>query len=340
MKFRDYYEVLGVKRDAKQDEVTRAFRKLARKYHPDVSKDKGAEDKFKEINEAYEVLGDAEKRKRYDSLGANWQQGDEFRVPPEWGSQAFGGGQFARQGRAGGMRFEFGGPSGASGAAGFGGDFSDFFEAIFGGQGFDPRHFSQTAGADFSPREAQQADIQLSLEDVYRGASRTISLETVEIGSSGGPQRKVRSYDVTIPAGTTDGSLIRLAGQGSRSSTSGKAGDIMLKVAIAPHRRIRVQGFDLVTELAVTPWEAALGAQIAVQGVDKSVKVKVPPGSQSGTRLRLKGLGLRKSGGERGDMFAEIKVMVPARVTGTEKELFEKLAQVSSFNPRTYAGGQ
>lgn len=320
MKFQDYYEILGVKREASAEEIQKAYRGLARKYHPDVNKAKGAEDKFKQLGEAYEVLKDPEKRRRYDALGANWKAGQDFRPPP-----GFDSGQFRS---AGGAGFDMGG-------------FSDFFESLFGGAqggaGFEFAGGGFRAGGtpDFGrmfeesarPRAgvAQEAEISLGLSDVYNGSKTGISLE--------GPQG-TKTLMVQIPAGTTNGSTIRLQGQGAPGVRGAPAGDLLLKVKIAPHPRFKVENFDLATTLPIAPWEAALGAKIDLETLDGGVKINIPAGAQSGQRFRLKGKGLPKTKTERGDLFAELQIAVPRKLSGEEREYFEKLSRVSAFNPR------
>lgn len=322
MKFQDYYETLGVKREASADDIQKAYRKLARRYHPDVNKAKGAEDRFKQIGEAYEVLKDPEKRSRYDALGANWKAGQDFRPPP-----GFDSGQFRS---AGGAGFDMGG-------------FSDFFEALFGGAkgmgGFDfggggfraggthdfGRMFEDGRGARSRAGAAQEAEISLPLHDVYAGAKTGISLQ----GSRG-----VKTLMVKIPPGTSNGSTIRLQGQGEPGIGGAPAGDLLLKVTIAPHPRFKVEGFDLTTAVPVAPWEAALGAKVDFETLAGVVKLTIPAGAQSGQRFRLKGKGLPKTATERGDLYAELQIAVPRKLSGEEREYFEKLSKVSAFNPR------
>ncbi len=314
MKFKDYYEVLGVSRSASPEEIQKAYRKLARKYHPDINKTKEAEDRFKEINEANEVLSDPEKRKKYDTLGANWKAGQEFRPPPGWE-------------QAGGFDFNGGGMNG----------FSDFFEAFFGGGGFGAQGFGgQSFGAQgFGGQgfggggarrargpEAVEAQFEISIEDAFNGATKQIQLRD----ESG----KTRSLTVKIPAGTTEGTTMKLAGKKGE-------GDVFLKVRLAPHARYSVADHNLIVRLPVAPWEAALGAKVDLQLPDGGIKLSVPPGSQSGGKLRVRGRGLPKRGGERGDVIAELKVVVPTDLTASEREIFEKLASVSRFNPRSAA---
>jgi curved DNA-binding protein len=308
--FRDYYETLGVSRDATADEIRSAYRKLARQYHPDVNKEPGAEDRFKEIAEAYEVLRDPEKRERYDRLGANWKAGEDVSGAPgyEGFSQQGGFGGFTREGGFGGARVHFGGE-----------EFSDFFESLFGAQGQ-----RRTRGFDgFQARGGdQEATLELSLEEAAAGGRRRISL------ADG------RDYEVNIPAGVRDGQRVRLAGEGGGGAGGGPTGDLFLRVRIKPHPRFRVEGRDLYMDLPLTPWEAALGATVEVPTLSETRRLKVPAGSPSGRRLRLRGEGMPSQGGKPGDLYATVKIMVPKRLSKDERELFERLAEVSRFNPR------
>ncbi len=308
--FRDYYEVLGVPRDASTDDIRSAYRKLARQYHPDVNKDPEAEDRFKEIAEAYEVLRDLEKRERYDRLGANWKAGEDVSGTAGFGDVAQQGG-FRQQGGFGDVRVDFGDGAG----------FSDFFESLFGGR----RGRTRTSGFDgFSARGAdQEATLELSLEEAARGGQRKISL-----GDG-------RDYEVNVPAGVRDGQRIRLAGEGGRGADGGPAGDLFLRVRLKPHPRFRVQGHDLYVDLPVAPWEAALGATVEVPTLEGRTRVKVPPGSSSGRRLRLKDEGMPGPGGVSGDLYATVKITVPKKLSKKERQLFEQLAEVSSFDPRS-----
>ncbi|MEA2472555.1 MAG: curved DNA-binding protein [Thermoleophilaceae bacterium] len=301
--YRDYYEVLGVPRDASTEDIRRAYRKLARQYHPDVSKEDDAEERFKEVSEAYEVLRDDEKRERYDRLGANWKSGQD--VSGAEGFEGFNG--FGGEG----VRVDFGG-----------GDFSDFFESFFGGRGAPGRGARARGGSGgfegFSTRGGDhEATLELSLVEAARGGRRKITL-----GDG-------RDYQVDIPAGVTDGQRIRLAGQGGEGMGGGPAGDLFLRVRVKPDRRFRVEGRDLHTDLPVAPWEAALGATVEVPTLDGSSRVKVPPGSSCGRRLRLRGQGLGS-----GDLYARVRIDVPKELAKEERELFERLAEVSSFDPR------
>ncbi|MCT2279581.1 DnaJ domain-containing protein [Micromonospora chalcea] len=319
----DYYQVLGVERGASQDEIQRTYRKLARTYHPDINKDPGAEDTFKQINEAYEVLSDPKKRARYDKFGEHWRQVPEDYDGPMPGSGPFGGG---------GPGFRSGGGPGFGGrrvyvntdGAGFddadvgGVDIDDLLGGLFGGRGgFGGR--ASAPGAD------TEAEIELTVEDAFAGGRRTITLQT-----PGAP----RSYEVNIPAGVSDGQRIRLAGQGSAGLGGGPRGDLYLRVRLAPHPRYRVSGRDITVDLPVTPWEAALGASVPVDTPSGRVDVKVPAGSSTGRRLRLRGRGMPNPRGQAGDLYAEVKVMVPDRLSDAERDLWQRLAEVSSFDPR------
>jgi len=337
VQFRDYYEVLGVPKTATEDEIKTAYRKLARKYHPDVNPgDKSAEEKFKEINEAYEVLSDADKRKRYDQLGQNWKAGQDFRPPPEWE------GAHVEYGDLGDL---FGGGRGQSG-------FSDFFESLFGGRR------GARGGAGFAMRGQDiEAEIALTLEEAHRGVKRSITLQSVETcpdckGSGvkagktcptcrgAGVIPRPKSLEVTIPAGVRDGSVIRLAGQGEPGTNGASTGDLLLHVRIRPHRLFAIAGDDDVQiELPVAPWEAALGAKVMAPTLDGPVEMKIPAGAQGGQRLRLRGQGLNRRGGGRGDEYVKIKIVIPPTLQPQEKELFEKLAAESRFNARDLMAG-
>lgn len=346
VKFRDYYDILGVSRTASEEEIRKAFRKLARKYHPDMNKNnKEAEEKFKEINEAYEVLSDSEKRRKYDELGANWKAGMDFTPPPGWENVR------VHQGPGGAFHFEdLGGGAGG---------FSDFFRILFGAnphfagargggsEGFgvnldDLLGGRATAGGGAGRRaggrrshgfshapqrgEDAESEITLSLEEVYRGTRKRIMLRQSD-GST-------RSIDVSIPAGVGEGSKIRLAGQGEPGLGSAQAGDLFLRVHIAPHPRFRVEGHDLHTELALTPWEATLGARVQVETLDGMVEMTVPAGTASGKRLRLRGKGLPRRDSERGDQYVSIRIVPPPSLTEEERRLVEQWAKTSRFTPR------
>lgn len=319
MQYKDYYKIMGVARDASSDEIKRAYRKLARKYHPDVSKEAGAEERFKEVNEAYEVLRDPDKRAAYDRLGSGWRPGEEFTPPPNWGG-------------AGG--FDFG--------AGFGRDdatrFSDFFETLFGG-GFGGRAGAGAGarGGGFRMRgQDEHAKILISLEDAYNGATRTLQLAVPEVDPHGGVTTTMRTLQVRIPAGVTQGQQIRLAGQGGPGMGGGPAGDLYLEVELQPHPLFHVDGKDLHLNLPLTPWEAALGATLTVPTLGGKVEVKIPPGSQSGQKLRLRGRGL--PGATPGDQYVILQIIVPRAATEQARALYERMAREMPFNPRSHLG--
>jgi curved DNA-binding protein len=304
MEYKDYYKLLGVSRGASQDEIKKAYRKLARKYHPDVSKEPNAEERFKEVNEAYEVLGDVEKRRAYDDLGGNWRSGQDFRPPPGW-EDIFGG-----------VR------GGGRAAPGFGeeGGFSDFFETLFGG---GRRAGGGRTGGGFQARGADQAArIEITLEQAAHGGSMS-----VQLGSG-------RKLQVKIPAGVTEGQRIRLAGQGGPGVGGGPSGDLFLEVAIRPHPRFRVEGRDIQLDLPVTPWEAALGATVNVPTLGGRVELKIPPGSQSGRRLRLKGRGM--PGQPPGDQYVILQIVTPPADTPQARSFYERMQKELPFDPRAH----
>ena len=323
---RDFYEALGVPRTASAEEIQRAYRKLARTYHPDVNKDPGAEDRFKEVSEAYDVLSDPDQRRRYDAFGPSFRQVPEG-VDPETWAAAQGAGA-----RRSGARTGAGAGAGPSGftwttvgdddvfTTGFGDvDIDDLLGGFFGRTGRAGRTRRGPArGAD------TEAEVSLTVEEAFTGTRRRVTLS--------GPDGE-RSLEVTIPAGVVDGQRIRLAGQGG-AGDGGPPGDLYLIVRLQPHPRFRVDGREIIVDLPVTPWEAALGAKVPVESPGGEHKVTVPPGSSSGRRLRLKGQGLPNPNGAPGDLYAEIKVMVPRHPTEQERELFEELARVSDFDPR------
>lgn len=328
VKFQDYYEILGVPRTASKEELAKAYRKLARKYHPDVSKEKGAEEKFKQIAEAYAVLKDPDKRKKYDALGPNWHAGEDFTPPP--GGQEF---HFEFPGGAGRGR------KGQFGFGDLGGGFSDFFETLFGGGlgRADRRATRPEPGSWFAREHVQEADISISLEEAFRGATKNIVLQTVEYGPDGATRSVAKRYDVKIPPGVTEGSRIRLAGQGGTRPDGRERSDLFLRVHIAPHPVFKLDKSDLLVDVPVTPWEAALGAKIDVPMLDGSVKMTLPPGTQGGKRFRLRGKGLPLPGKERGDLYVTIQITVPHTLTPKERELFQELEKSSAFNPRRAA---
>jgi curved DNA-binding protein len=312
MQFRDYYETLGVSKTATDDEIKSAFRKLARKYHPDVAKDKkAAEEKFKQINEAYEVLGDPDKRQKYNQLGANWNQPGGFQPPPQWSGQPAGG--FHQWGGDGsrGVEFEFGGTG-----------FSDFFEAFFGGGrgrsafgGFGGREATAERGADV------EADILVTLEEALRGSTRAVSLRRA--GSN-----KVEKYQVKIPRGVHEGQRIRLAGQGEVGAGGGKSGDLFLRVRLAKHPDFTVEGSDLIYEVKIAPWQAVLGSELQVPTLEGKVRLKIPAGTAGGQRFRLRERGLPGMSGKRGDLYVVAQVQVPKKISEREREIWNQLAKL------------
>jgi curved DNA-binding protein len=316
---RDYYDVLGVSRDAGPDELQQAYRRLARANHPDVNRDPGAEERFKEVNEAYHVLSDPSLRKRYDRFGDDFRQ-----VPEDWEERVGAGAGGSRRRTGPGRRdaWSTGGDEGADFGGGYGGgfggvDIEDLLGGIFGGRGRG--RAGPVAGAD------QEAELPLTVEEAYRGGRRQITLNGPE-----GP----RTYTVTIPPGVTDGRRIRLAGEGGRGMGDGPPGDLYLVVRLLPHPRFRVRGKDITVDLRLAPWEAALGATVPVATPGGETKVTVPPGTSTGRRLRLSGEGMPDPGGRPGDLYAEVTIMVPSRLTARERQLFSELAEVSTWDPR------
>jgi curved DNA-binding protein len=310
---RDFYDVLGVGPDASAEEIQRSYRKLARSYHPDVNKDPGAEDRFKEISEAYDVLSDPELRRRYDAFGHDFRQVPEGVDAETWARARAGGPSRSGAGRAGAR-------PGQPDAEWFSGiDFEDIFGDA-GGRSGGWRSRGPIPGAD------QEAILTLTVEEAYRGGRRSITLSGPD-----GP----RSYDVTIPPGVTDGRRIRLAGQGGRGIGDARSGDLYLVVRLAPHPQYRVDGRDVFVDLLLSPWEAALGATVAVDTPGGEAKLRVPVGTSSGRRLRMKGRGFPNPNGEPGDLYAEARLMVPATPSDDERRLFEELARTSTFDPRS-----
>lgn len=316
MEYKDYYQILGLKRDATQDDIKRAYRKLARKYHPDVSKEDDAEERFKEVSEAYEVLRDPEKRVAYDQFGSNWKTGQDFQPPPDWDQ---------------GFEFHGGGFSGADSA-----DFSDFFENLFGQGGF---RSAGRQGGFHSRGEDAQAKIVIDLEDAYKGASRSITLKHTELGADGRPHIKERTLNVRIPKGVRQGQHIRLAKQGSAGIGGGDAGDLYLDVEFRQHPFYRVEGKDVYMKLPVAPWEAALGAKVEVPlPSGGAVKLKVPPNSKNEDKLRLRDRGIPAK--QPGDFFVVLNIVLPEASTEKAKKAYKAFEQATTFNPRAAMGGR
>jgi curved DNA-binding protein len=318
MMARDYYEALGVSRSADLSEIQRAYRKLARQHHPDVNKDPGAEERFKEISEAYDVLSDPEKRKRYDAFGEDFRRVPDDVDPATWRqAREYAG---ARSGGGRGTGGFDGGEVRFTSDLGDDIDFDDLFGSMFGGRGGRGARWGPIPGAD------QETEIQVSVEEAYNGTRRSLSIA--------GPDGQ-RTVDVDIPAGVVDGQRIRLRGQGGQGSEGAAPGDLYLIVRIAPHPRYRVSGRDLEVDLPLSPWEAALGAEVSVDTPGGKAKVKVPAGTSTGRRLRLKGRGLPNRRGNPGNLYARVAIRVPSKLTGEERRLFEELRKVAKFDPRS-----
>ncbi len=305
MEFKDYYQTLGIARGASADDIKKAYRKLARKYHPDVSTEPEAETRFKEIGEAYEVLRDPEKRTAYDRFGKDWKAGQEFRPPPDWDPGAMFGGGFSGEG------------------------FSDFFETLFGG---GRRGGFGGAGPRIRRGQDHTARLAISLEDAYVGATRAITMPGAGPMQGGAPRR----LNVKIPAGTVEGQRIRLAGQGGAGR--GGAGDLYLEITFEAHPVYTVDGRDVSLELPVTPWEAALGARVAVPTLGGNVDLSVPAGSQSGKRLRLRGRGLPagSAGGKDGDQYVVLRIVTPEPSTEEQRAFYERMASLMPMDPRRH----
>ncbi|HEY3135262.1 MAG TPA: J domain-containing protein [Blastocatellia bacterium] len=332
VRFKDYYEVLGVKRNATDEQIRQAYRKLARKHHPDVNPgDRVAEEKFKEINEANAVLSDPQKRKHYDQLGPNWKDGAEFTPPPGWGRVNV---QFDDLGRI----FS-------------GGGFSDFFETLFGGGRTAGQSDRRSARTRTARGQDAEAEMEISLEDAHRGGRHRVTLQGARhcptcngSGTSSdvvcntcrgaGQVLSPRTLDVNIPPGARDGSVIRVGKQGQPGAGGAEPGDLFITLRVKPHHLFTASGDDLTVEVPITSSEAVLGAAIEVPTIDGKGEMKVPAGAQGGQRLRLKGQGLNKQGGGRGDQYVKLKIVVPSHPTDREKKLYEELAKVSRFNPR------
>ena len=318
MKYKDYYAVLGVDKKASQDDIKHAYRRLARKYHPDVSKEANAEEKFKDLQEAYEVLRDAEKRAAYDELGSNWKAGQDFRPPPGWQS----GTHFYSSDNAGGFSDE-----------NLGG-FSDFFSQLFGRGRMDGAAQGGEYFRGFKQRgNDQHAKISISLDDAFHGATRSIQLQMPEMDESGNVQMKLRTLKITIPAGAHQGQQLRLAKQGAPGMGGAPNGDLYLEIDIEPHPFFTLKGPDVYMTLPVTPWEAALGAEIKIPTLAGKVGLKLGAGTQSGQKLRLKGRGMPHHP-HHGDQYAVIQINTPPAQTEEQKQVYEKMSQLMPFNPR------
>jgi curved DNA-binding protein len=306
MKYKDYYSVMGVDRKASDEEIKKAYRRLARKYHPDVSKEPGAEEKFKELGEAYETLKDPEKRAAYDQLGSH-RPGQDFRPPPGWEKQ-FGGGEFSFEDI----------------------DLGDLFAGLSAGQ-----HRGGRGGGNVRmPGQDFEVTAHISLEEAYRGTEVDLELAVPEYDERGFVHRERRSFKARIPKGATDGQRLRLPGKGGKGLNGGRDGDLYLNIALHPHRLFRVSGHDLFVDLPLAPWEAVLGATVQVPTLAGPVRLSVPPGTRAGQQLRLAGRGLPRPHGGEGDLFAIVQVAVPSAAGERERALYRQLADASTFNPR------
>jgi curved DNA-binding protein len=318
VEFEDYYKIMGVSRDATQDEIKRAYRKLARKYHPDVSKEKDAEEKFKRLGEAYEVLKDPEKRAAYDQLGKNWKAGQDFRPPPDWDA---------------GFEFSGGGFTGGADAD----TYSDFFESLFGRRSRSYAGGAAGAGGGFHMRgQDHHAKVLIDLEDAYNGATRNITLQVPEVDSTGHVVTRKRTLKVRIPKGVKQGQQIRLAGQGAPGVGQGGNGDLYLEIEFRAHPFYRVEGRDVYLDLPVAPWEAALGGKVQVPTPAGKLDLKIPAGSNTGKKMRLKGKGI--PGRHPGDFYVELKVMAPPADTEKAREIYREMERELAFNPRAALG--
>jgi len=314
LEYKDYYKIMGVDRDASQDDIKRAYRKLARKYHPDVSKEPDAQARFQEMQEAYEVLKDPEKRAAYDQLGSNWQAGQDFRPPPDWDTG-----------------FEFSGDFGGAGES----VFSDFFESLFGQHG-RTRHRTWGDGGFQGRGQDHHARILVDLEDAFHGATRSVTLQAPSLDESGHVHTRERTLRVHIPKGIKQGQHIRLSGQGAPYYRGGKAGDLYLEVEFKPHPVYRAEGADLYMELPVAPWEAALGGKVKVPTPRGPVDLTIAPGSKGGTKLRLRGRGIPAK--QPGDLYVTLRIELPPAKDDKSRELYERMREQMNFNPRAALG--
>ena len=316
MDYKDYYKIMGLAKTATKDEIKRSYKKLARKYHPDVSKEEHAEAKFKELGEAYEVLKDPEKRAAYDQLGEHWKSGTGNTPPPDWDA---------------GFEFSGGNYTGANSA-----EFSDFFESLFGKQN-PPNSSGQNFNDQFHAQSNDRhAKVLIDLEDAYQGTTRSLSLKVPQTDQQGHLINKTHTLNVKIPKGVKAGQRIRLAGQGSPAIGNTKQGDLYLEIEFNKHRYFQVSERDIYLDLPITPWEAALGSTISVPTLGGIVELKIPADSQTGHKLRLKNRGL--PGTPAGDQFVILKLVIPQAKTAEDKQLYEKMAQTMAFNPRSQIG--
>ncbi len=315
MEYRDYYDILGVDRDATQDDIKQAYRRLARKYHPDVSKEADADKKFKDIGEAYEVLKDPEKRAAYDKFGSNWQHGQDFEPPPNWDA---------------GFEFRGAGYTGATDN-----DYSDFFESLFGHSGRTGR--TSHRQTFHMKGEDQHAKIVIRLADAYNGSKQTITLSRPVVNERGHVITQPHNLHITIPKGIIEGQRIRLEGQGTPGMGGAAAGDLYLEISFAEDPIFHAERRDLHMELPVTPWEAALGATMTIPTLGGKVQLKIPAGSQGGKKLRLKGRGLTTAS-KQGDQIITLRIVVPEATTEEQKELYRKMAKIMPTSPRNDQG--
>lgn len=312
MKYKDYYQILGVPRDAAEEDIRKAYRKLARKYHPDVSKERNAEERFKEIGEAYEVLKDKEKRAAYDHLGRR-RPGEDFRPPPDWREQYTPG--FGAGGFGGGFTEEF--------------DLSDLFGDLFGGG-----RRTRAGGGFARPGQDYEAIVHLTLEEAARGAEVSLDLNVAEYDAEGMPRRTPKTIKVRIPKGVTDGQKLRVPGKGGPGVNGGPPGALYLDIKLRPHPLFQPSGHDLYLEVPITPWEATLGTTIEVPTLAGKVRLKIPSGAAAGQKLRLAGKGLPKPDSGHGDLYAVLQIVTPTTVSPRERAQYEELARLSTFNPR------
>ncbi len=316
MKYKDYYATLGVPRDASQDDIKKAYRKLARKYHPDVSKEKDAEERFKEINEAHQTLSEPEKRAAYDQLG-QYRPGEDVRPPPGWGRQ---------------FRYEEGNLDDFI-------DLGDLFERFGGGGGFGRSAGARGGPGRFAMRgQDYEVTALLTLEEVYRGAEVSLDLSAPELAPDGSIRRVPKTIRIRVPKGATDGQRLRVPGKGGPGSNGGPPGDLYLNIVLRPHPLYKASDYDLTLDFPVTPSEAVLGAEIEVPTLDGRVKLTIRPGSRAGQKLRLTGKGLPKPKGGHGDLYCVLEIVTPTVPSDREKQLYEELGRVSTFNPRGHLG--